>query len=145
MAQIFNVDVLGLPAPQGSKSFKGFSKKGKAILLESSMMTVKAWRDAVAKTALLRRVEMLRGPVSMRVTFRLPRPKAAAKREHHATPPDLSKLVRATEDALTRIAYEDDSRICESLGRKRYVREGEEPGALIVIVPLSGTEEAEWL
>lgn len=130
--------VYGIPAPQGSKKFVGMSKKGRGILVESSAK-VKPWRQAVTMAAVESEARVV-GPVSVSMVFTLPRPAAAKKRAHHATKPDLSKLVRSTEDSITDAGlWEDDSRVCRTLSQKLYVGgEGSlaSPGAVIVITPL---------
>lgn len=120
--------VYGIPGPQGSKSFKGLSKKtGKGIMVESSAK-VKPWRDAVKMAAVneaaalslkaLSRGENdplpLDGPLIARMVFTLPKPKSAPKRRvtYADKKPDLSKLARSTEDALTDARLiADDARI----------------------------------
>jgi Holliday junction resolvase RusA-like endonuclease len=57
----------------------------------------------------------------MSVTFYLPKPKSAPRGlEWPAKKPDLSKLIRGVEDALTAIVYVDDSRIVVSHIEKRF-------------------------
>lgn len=112
--------VLGVPAPQGSKS--AVVRAGKAVLIEGSSTTGRvkhaAWRTAVAWTA-SNGSEPLDGPLSIDVTFRLPMPKsrpAAIRRAGigpHACKPDLDKLLRSTFDGLKDAGLiVDDSRIC---------------------------------
>jgi Holliday junction resolvase RusA-like endonuclease len=132
--------VFGLPAPQGSKSFKGI-RGGKAILTESSK-NVKPWREAVKWAAMTAREDAgyypgsgrgpcISGAVVMDVTFTLPRPKSAKRGAVPSKKPDLSKLVRSTEDALTDSgAWEDDARVVDCRARKVYP--GEHPDALDV-------------
>lgn len=94
----------GSPAPQGSKSFKGMTKAGRAILAESSR-AVKPWRQDVMAAAIEAKqagAECLSGPLAVTMVFTLPRPKNAPRRwVAPGTRPDLSKLVRSTEDAIT--------------------------------------------
>jgi Holliday junction resolvase RusA-like endonuclease len=47
--------------------------------------------------------------------------------------PDLTKLMRSTEDALTGILWVDDARITDQHARKRYCEPGQAPGAQISI------------
>lgn len=135
--------VYGIPGPQGSKAFKGMTKSGHARLVESSKK-VKPWREAVKWAAIeLRNTsgwQSVTGPVVTDMIFTLPKPKSAPKmrKTYPDRQPDLSKLVRATEDALTEIgAYEDDARIVGTYSAKRYPGEGtdalESPGAVIRI------------
>lgn len=143
--------VYGLPGPQGSKSYKGQSKKGRAILVESSAK-VKPWRECVHFTALAARAGMppLDAPLRLHMVFTLPKPASAPKRLQSwpMKMPDLSKLARSTEDALTTAGiWRDDARVVEyGLLAKRYPGEGfgalEAPGVWIVIermdVPTAG-------
>lgn len=127
--------VPGRPAPQGSKSFKGY-RGGKPILAESSR-EVGPWRERIAITAhnvwTPRRV--LSGvPVSAALEFVMPRPSGTPK----ATPPavkrpDLDKLVRAVFDALTGPVLADDAAVVELAASKRLAAVGETPGVHITI------------
>ena len=123
--------VIGTPAPQGSKSFKGMSKAGHAILVESSR-AVKPWREAVVWAA-RENGSKISGPVVADMIFTLPKPKSAPKRRltYPDKKPDLSKLQRSTEDALvTAGMIEDDARIISCLARKVFP--GEDADALDV-------------
>ena len=132
------ITVIGTPAPQGSKDFKGMSKAGHAILVEHSK-AVKPWREAVvyAARAIGRRIE---GPVWVTMVFTLRKPKSAPKSRttYPCTRPDLSKLVRATEDALTDAGvWEDDGRVVSCTSTKTYPGESADaldvPGCVIKI------------
>lgn len=132
---VIEITVYGSPAPQGSKSFKGF-RGGKAILAESSKH-VKPWRDAVRADAILARqaiggFEVLDEPLVVDMVFTMPKPAAAPKRRRTwpMRMPDLSKLCRATEDALTDAGvWRDDARVVE-YGRLAKAYPGEDPDAL---------------
>lgn len=138
--------VLGMePAPQGSKSPKGRTRTGKAVLVESCKR-VKPWRERVTDAAVAAGVPLMRGPVTATMTFVFRRPaghfkangqlKPSAPR-WHCVRPDGSKLMRSTEDALSKVLYEDDSRIVFGAWEKRYcVDDREQPGAIITILPL---------
>ena len=102
----------------------------------SKGVTVKEWRAAIAASA---RVWMalhgfpapLDGPLLLEAIFYLPRPASASKRVTKPyRKPDCSKLIRAVEDALTGIAYVDDSRITFLVVRKRFAI-GRAPGVEI--------------
>lgn len=127
--------VHGKPAPQGSKRFVGHARSGKGILIESSRY-VKPWREAVMWTVKSCRLAgPMSGPVGVSMTFYMPRPKAAKKGSLPATRPDLSKLVRSTEDALVDAGVlRDDAQIVKLAAEKRYVGgEFASPGAVIRI------------
>ena len=130
---VYRFTVRGNPAPQGSKSFKGMSKKGHAIMVESSK-AVKPWREAVHYAALEAKgfALPLDGALSVRMVFTMPKPASAPKsRKTWANKtPDLSKLIRSTEDALvTSGIIHDDARITE-YNRAAKVFAGEDTEAL---------------
>jgi Holliday junction resolvase RusA-like endonuclease len=149
-ADVVEIRVVGLPGPQGSKKLVGRDGKGRGILVESSKK-VKPWREAVvwaAREAMEEGALSLErhcngaviGAVSVEMIFTLPKPKSAPKRRATLPDrkPDLSKLVRSTEDALTTAGvYEDDARIVECRSAKRYPGEGPDaldvPGCVIRI------------
>ena len=121
----------GIPAPQGSKT--GYIRGGRVVLVESSKK-VKPWREAVALVARRHCPEPLDGPVRVTVDFIMPRPKSLPKRvKQHVKRPDLDKLLRSTNDALTGIAYQDDSQIVSIHGTKHYCHPDSDPGAIITI------------
>lgn len=126
--------VYGSPAPQGSKKFVGLAKStGRGILVESSKK-VKPWRQDVKAAGLAARggAAPLDGPLIVRMVFTVPKPKSAPKRRRTWADrkPDLSKLARSTEDALTDAGVlADDARIVE-YERLAKVFPGEDPEAL---------------
>ena len=133
--------VVGLPAPQGSKRHVG-----NGVMIESSKK-VKPWRQDVVAAALDHRpATPLDGPLFAYMVFTLPRPKSAVKaRTAPDRTPDLSKLLRSTEDALTTAGlWADDARVVDYV-RAAKVWWGHDdfalpvPGALIVV----GTSYAE--
>lgn len=129
--------VYGLPAPQGSKRHVGNGR-----MIESSKK-VKPWREAVkwaAREAMAAAgiASPLDAPLVASMTFTMPRPKSAPKSRRHADrKPDLSKLIRSTEDALTDAGLiADDARIVMfDRAAKVYPGEGadalQSPGARI--------------
>lgn len=103
-------EVIGVPAPQGSKTaikmgnraqvIEGGSKAGRA--------KHKAWRTAVAEAARELAPDLpFDGPLSLHVSFRLPMPASRpaavqrAGRWPHSVKPDKDKLLRSTLDGLT--------------------------------------------
>ena len=134
------ITVRGSPAPQGSKSFKGIHG-GHAVLAESSKK-VKPWRQDVkaAGEALMQGRPPLDGPLVVSMTFTVPKPISAPKtrRTWPMRMPDLSKLVRSTEDALTDAGvWADDARVVRCTAAKVYPGEGEDslqsPGCVVRI------------
>lgn len=139
------VIAFGSPAPQGSKRHVGGG-----VMVESSK-AVKPWREAVKAAALDAMGgewvpdAPLDGPLVVRMVFTLRKP-ASAPKKRRTWPdrtPDLSKLARATEDALTDAGvWADDARVVE-YERLAKVFPGEDiealhiPGARIVVRRLS--------
>lgn len=126
---MIEIRVIGLPAPQGSKRHVG-----NGVMIESSKK-VRPWREAVKWAALEYKMGhgsvTTHGPVEATMVFTLPRPKSAKSDALPSKRPDLSKLVRSTEDALTDAgAWIDDSRVVACWARKVYP--GTHPDALDV-------------
>jgi crossover junction endodeoxyribonuclease RusA len=129
----FSLVVYGTPAPQGSKKFVGTTKAGRGILVESSKK-VRPWRQDVKAAALLMRDGRapIDAPVRVRMVFTMPKPASAPKRTRTfpCRMPDLSKLARSTEDALTDAGvWKDDARVVE-YARLAKVYPGEDLEAL---------------
>lgn len=128
---VLALDVHDDPVAQGSK-IAGKSKSGAAFVRESNAHALHAWRALVRARAC---AELGRqgggaplplvpeGPVSLRVTFTLRRPKShwgtgrnagqlkASAPKYHDHQPDADKLARAVLDALTGVAYRDDGQV----------------------------------
>jgi Holliday junction resolvase RusA-like endonuclease len=118
----------GRPAPQGSKRHVG-----NGVMIESSKR-VKPWREAVKQAALDARglQPPFDCPVVVTMVFTMPKPASAPKRTKTwpMRTPDLSKLIRATEDALTDAGvWADDARVVE-YERAAKVFPLEDPDAL---------------
>jgi Holliday junction resolvase RusA-like endonuclease len=133
MSAQITILVYGSPAPQGSKKFVGLAKSGRGILTESSKK-VRPWRQDVKAAALTARngAAPLDAPVRVRMVFTMPKPASAPKRKRTfpCRMPDLSKLARSTEDALTEAGiWKDDARVVE-YARLAKVYPGEDPEAL---------------
>lgn len=149
----------GIPGPQGSKSFKGTrtsKRTGKStpILVESSKK-VAPWREAVAEAA-ARTLDALTyvgqfplaGPLEVDFEFSLPRPARMPKDRvvggvaYPIAYPDVSKLARSTEDALTGSVWKDDAQVVRyGVLEKRYAGEAgalDRPGAVIRVRRMGG-------
>ena len=145
-----NIEVVGTPAPQGSKRHVG-----RGIMVESSKL-VRPWREAVkhaALTALALGPEDEQGmawreafpfdrdPVRVVITFQMPRPRAHYGSDgitlrrtapvFSASRPDVDKLVRSTFDALEDACVFRDSQVASVVAAKRYADGA--PGAVIFI------------
>ena len=146
--------VYGRPAPQGSKRHVG-----RGIMVESSKH-LRPWREDVRAAALgtmdfqdwstgragIHLPFPLDCALRVRMVFTLAKPASAPKRKttYPDRMPDLSKLVRATEDAITSAGlWKDDARVVEMTAAKRYPNEGtdalDRPGCVIVVAPMEGS------
>lgn len=141
-------EVFGIAQPKGSgKSFgfllkddsgKPVMKNGKPLIRTATTHDnpkTKGWQQLVAEAAQpCARDGIFTGPIVMVVTFRLPRPQSLAKKHvHHTKKPDIDKLIRSTNDALTGLLYTDDAQIVDLHTRKRYVAIGAAPSAHITV------------
>jgi crossover junction endodeoxyribonuclease RusA len=124
------ITVYGKPSPQGSKKFMGVNKQGKGILMENSPKLI-PWRNAVSEAA-VKELDRLGRPapfdvaldVMMVFTFLRPSSAKRSKRSHPSVYPDLSKIVRATEDALTDAGvWKDDALVVKLQAMKTYENE----------------------
>jgi Holliday junction resolvase RusA-like endonuclease len=136
----------------------------RAVMTEQSDMKGKtlargrlsAWRARVTSAARVAWYEAygLNDPWScaleLAIAFELPRPPShwlrpgALKRSAPRAPtskPDLSKLIRAVEDALTGVVYDDDARIVQyAAPRKRFALYGATGGVSVVVRCLRADE-----
>lgn len=131
---------------------------GRVAVIESSHDRLKSWRQAVVDAALaVHSGPPLDGPLRLGLIFALPRPKSHyrtgrnSRQLRHGAPayptgaPGLSKLLRATEDALTDAGiWHDDARVV-GYARLEKIYAGHYgdtilavPGASIVVQPLPG-------
>lgn len=155
------INVIGTPAPQGSK--RAFVVNGRAVMAESSKK-VKPWRQDVKHAALdsitghvARQLDPgwtpLVGPLEVVVEFFLPRPgyhfrtgKRANELKDNAPSyvdkkPDVDKLLRSTLDGLKEAGvYRDDAQVADTRGIKRYADAA--TGARITITPLDSSPAA---
>jgi Holliday junction resolvase RusA-like endonuclease len=137
---MITLDILGSPAPKGSA--RAMNIGGRARLIASSsganQRNQRRWAKAIATAA--QGAAVIAGPVCVSVTFRLARPKGHYGKRgllnsaplHPTVKPDIDKLVRCTLDALTGLAFEDDSRIVSLYVGKTYAVPGRE-GAKITV------------
>lgn len=146
----------GTAAPKGSA--RGFARRRRdgttaVTIVADNRSTLQAWTAVVsaeAHAALDRQpgapaAEVAyydEGPLRIRATFYLQRPKSRRKADRHPDrKPDIDKLARAALDALTGVWFADDAQICELELAKRYAEPGERPRLEIEATPLEEHEE----
>jgi Holliday junction resolvase RusA-like endonuclease len=146
ISQYLHIVVPGTPRQAGNKRAFRNQHTGRIQMVEASKDAV-PWREAIKHQALrehggyghAHHRPALDEPVAVAMVFAFARPKSHYRtgRNSHllkddapirpSGPPDLSKLIRAAEDALTEAAvWRDDARVVEYL-RLAKVWAGEDP------------------
>jgi len=137
---------------QGMGSKRAFVPKGwtRPIVTDTNR-NLKGWQSLVAEAAgraITERAQpwqLLDGPIRLSVAFYLPRPASLPKKILAMTKaPDTSKLIRATEDALSGVVWRDDALVCEIISGKYYAAEGEVPHVDVRVEPTAGIRPSEW-
>jgi Holliday junction resolvase RusA-like endonuclease len=81
----------------------------------------------------------IEGPIFLSITFILPRPKnmiwkrKEMPREWHTKKPDLDNLEKAVKDSLNKLAWRDDSQVC-NVRKVKMIANGEECPATRIII-----------
>jgi Holliday junction resolvase RusA-like endonuclease len=145
--------VFGNPAPKGSMRAAGNrvipsgSPENRANLV--------SWESAVragARNVLMdigsTAIVFMGVPIRLTAVFRMPRLMShfakkgenagrvlASAPKYPTSKPDMDKLLRTTLDAMTKLVFDDDARVAETLMRKVYAEPGKE-GAWILIEQL---------
>lgn len=133
----------GIPIYAGKKGTPDRHWTGKTAVIDTSGQAGKDWRADVKSEARKHKPEeLLTDQIHIRMDFCFPRLKghygtgknADTLKESapywHTTKPDVLKLGRAVEDALTGIIWRDDAQICKEQLTKKY---GDTPGVQIYI------------
>lgn len=120
--------VYGQAQPAGSKT-AGRSKSGRMFVRDSAKGS-RPWKTQVAQAAgeAMNGTGLLDGALELSVIFTVPRPKGhygvrglrPSAPEHPTVRPDVTKLLRAVEDACTGIVWRDDAQIVAQHAVKRY-------------------------
>lgn len=153
---MINFTVYGLPQTAGSK--RAFVIRSKATGKHRAIVTDdnakgKDWKGDV-KQAAAQFVQdgqsLLQGPLRLSLVFWLPRAKGHYGSGKNASvlkdssprkpqsKPDVLKLARCVEDALTGVLWFDDAQITSEQLTKRYCEFGQQPGCQVIV-----TEDVE--
>ena len=142
MSRVLEFSVVGKAATKGSGRTVTSKSTGKAIYLPDNPRT-KDWQHTIGWAAAMEirktsgAIPFPVGPVVMAVVFYLPRPKTLLTKRKaqlaipHVKKPDTDKLLRCAGDALSGIAWADDSQVTDIIARKRYCAAGEFPRVVI--------------
>lgn len=152
-----DLEVLGTPAPQGSKKALGRARSGRVIMIESSKR-VGPWREAVKAVVVAHTGGSLLfpdGAIELTAVFRFERPKhhfgtgrnAAVIREaapeYHVIKPDGDKLLRSTMDALIEAGIaKDDCQFVRGSFTKVYAHPAAKAGASLFVRVLMDSQAA---
>ena len=135
--QAIEFHVRGRPRPAGSKRVFPIRKDGvltgKFVVTDMSGKEGKSWRSSIQDSAVQAKgFRVLKGALELDVCFVLARPKAhfgtgknsgSVKASAPYLPsirPDITKLVRAVEDALNGLLWGDDAQITYAIVKKVY-------------------------
>lgn len=105
--------VEGKPIQQGS--MRAFNNR----IVHNKTKDLMAWRGQVGQAAHVAGCTPISGAISISMRFRYLRPKSVM-RTQPTVPPDLDKQIRSILDALTGIAYIDDSQVVQITASKEY-------------------------
>lgn len=131
--------VSGVPVPKGSMRAFRLPNSARVVMTHANSRT-KPWQSAVAVAAAEARAARekltmhgeLTGPLVVRLTFNMPRPKGHygsgknAQRVKAGAParpigkPDLDKLARLVLDACTSVLWRDDSQVVDLRASKQW-------------------------
>lgn len=144
---MYSFFVAGVPVPKGSA--KAFMSKGMKFpaVVQSNADKQKPWSSAIGFAAQQAGIPYIeRGPIALGVTFYMPRLNShygtgknagtvkSTAPKYHTSKPDLDKLLRCVKDALTGIAWKDDSQVSVILNLEKIYNV--QPGAHITIETL---------
>jgi crossover junction endodeoxyribonuclease RusA len=129
--------VPGIPRPGGSKKAFYIKKLNRVVVTEDNPRSMD-WRTSVAWAAKEAVATPIAGALEVHFAFFLTRPKShygarglkPSAPKYPTVKPDITKLIRSTEDAMKGIAWIDDSQIASQHGEKFY---GDKAGCWITI------------
>lgn len=165
MTKTITIEVLGTPQPAGSKRGFPMKRKGQGwtdangkfagrVIITDNNPKARDWRitashaasQAMAAAQLPFERPLLDGPLEVSMVFRMPRLASHRRSNGELKPnaparppvrPDVLKLARGTEDALTGIVWRDDAQIVIERLEKVYA---DQPGATIKVSELCESE-----
>jgi Holliday junction resolvase RusA-like endonuclease len=88
-------------------------------MIHSRAVELAAWRADIAHAAKLAGCTPITDPIAITMRFRVKRPKSV-KREYPTVSPDLDKYIRACNDGLQGVAFDNDSQIVQIVASKEY-------------------------
>ncbi len=141
----------GIPVSKGSARGIVNRRTGRVRVFQDNAAKQKPWARKIAVLAQAAGVVCRPGPVTVVLGFAFPRPahhfgtgrnaaivKPSADRDH-VVKPDLDKLIRCVLDALTGVAWVDDSQVVGLACTKAYAGAGK-MGGVMVSIQMGGLE-----
>ncbi|MDY0037975.1 MAG: RusA family crossover junction endodeoxyribonuclease [Zoogloea oleivorans] len=134
--------VPGIPVPKGSAKAFVNKRTGRAQVMQDNREKQKPWASAITLSAMQYGVQGTLAPVKVDLVFAMPRLKshfgtgknATSIKPNaplaHVSKPDLDKLIRCVLDALTGVAWHDDSQVFEVRASKFY---SSRPGVTVTL------------
>lgn len=130
-ARTWVIRVPGVPVPQGRP--RAYLSQQRRRIRVYDPAASRQWKQTVATYACTKRPKpLLTGALNLMLCFSLPRPKYPSA-QWPTGRPDLSNLVKAIEDALEGMVYDNDSAIVSLLAAKEWAADGDQPSVLITI------------
>jgi len=147
VGDVITIEVLGTPAGKGNARAFVNKRTGRAVLASfgsgETAKRLRSWDALVREAARIAVGEVIAPPfvdtpLAVTLVFRIARPpghwgkgKSAGMLKPSAPPfpsvkPDADKLARSTLDPLTKVVFDDDSRIVDLAIRKVYAKPGHE-------------------
>jgi len=133
MSESFRVNCF--PVAQPRQRIRSFVANGKACAQNytPTKSPVNVFKAALQSEAAKHFTRPLNCPVCIHLHFILPRPQSMTRkrgdnpRVRHTKKPDLENIIKAALDALTGIAFVDDSRVCSMIASKWIAAADETP------------------
>jgi Holliday junction resolvase RusA-like endonuclease len=132
--------------PKGQPRPRAFAVGGKAHVYNPG--TAENWKSQIALAFRDFARKPITGPVSLAVSFYMPRPKRLMRKKDpdgmmlHTAKPDIDNLLKAVMDALTTIGvWHDDTQVVSVSASKNYCEKDGKPGAMIGIKEI---EQRRW-
>ena len=145
MEEEIRIEIPGRPVPWSVDIRR---RGGRGVLVTPERLGI--WQEAAALFArvAMRGKKTIEGPVkfSMVAIFPIPKDWNKAKRQDaidgkvlHKVQPDMTNLLKATEDSLTTAkVWTDDGLVCRQETAKLY---GEKPGVYVVVTPIEEVKD----
>jgi Holliday junction resolvase RusA-like endonuclease len=145
---VLEFTVYGKAQPAGSKRAFKHPTTGRVMVTDAAKGS-RAWKEQVSSAAAValangkgnRAGELLVGPLAVAMRFEVVRPAShygkrglrSSAPKYPTTRPDVLKLARAVEDALTGVVWRDDALIVDEQLVKRY---GEQARLVVFVAAL---------